>query len=456
MEKYTACLIVIGDEILRGQVIDLNTSYLAKNLRKAGIKLCKVTVIPDNVSDIADEIQKSFERFTNVFTSGGVGPTHDDVTYEAVAKAFDLKIEQNQELTGLYTRLLSGKPDIARLALAPSTSEIVYVQSNETYAVIKVKNVYVLPGSPKYFQPAVDTIIPKLEGSTPLCFEYIDVHQCELSIIEVLDEQAARWKNKVNIGSYPQQSQQPLTRITLEGSKEDVALARAEIMSSLKDSSVVFGLEQAKSIMLDEDKHVKQALDVLEECYDRFQAKEIFISFNGGKDGTVVLHLAATVAKLRNASSLICLYVTNDTFSEVDEFVEQAASYYGLTLVRKDGSIRSSVERLLEEKPNLKASLMGVRKGDPGSEKLSFFSITDPGWPSLTRVNPILNWSYNQVWKFLLKYNVPYCKLYDQGYTSIGTKSTTLPNPLLKDPNSPSYLPAYVLVDDSTERNGRE
>lgn len=118
--------------------------------------------------------------------------------------------------------------------------------------------------------------------------------------------------------------------------------------------------------------------------------------------------------------------------------------------------MRQALCSLLNEKANLKASLMGMRKGDPGTEYLEAFTPTDPSWPNLIRVNPILNWSYDQVWKFLLKYNVPYCPLYDQGYTSLGTKSTTVPNPRLKDPNNSSlYRPAYTLTDESAERQGR-
>jgi len=99
---------------------------------------------------------------------------------------------------------------------------------------------------------------------------------------------------------------------------------------------------------------------------------------------------------------------------------------------------------------------MGMRRGDPGSQNLEPFTLTDPNWPQLMRVNPILEWSYSQVWAFLLKHNVPYCSLYDQGYTSIGSRSTTTRNSLLKDPNNPSlYLPAYTLIDKSAEREGR-
>lgn len=136
--------------------------------------------------------------------------------------------------------------------------------------------------------------------------------------------------------------------------------------------------------------------------------------------------------------------------------MEKAAQYYNIKLLKIKKPIKSALNELLLVDNNLKACLMGVRRGDPGTDRVESFMNTDPGWPKLMRVNLILDWTYNQVWEFLLKHNVPYCSLYDQGYTSLGDKNNTFPNELLKNPNDPlQYLPAYKLVDDTTERNGR-
>ena len=157
----------------------------------------------------------------------------------------------------------------------------------------------------------------------------------------------------------------------------------------------------------------------------RYKAEDVFLSFNGGKDCTVVLHLVATFARLRNLDLPMCLYVSGDAFPEVrlqylksdiylnykvqiivtdeesilqvEEFVRSAAVYYGFELIYREGPIRDALAAVLEQRPNLKACLLGTRKGDPGAHSLERFTLTDPGWPKLMRVCPILHWSYSQV-----------------------------------------------------------
>ena len=89
VKKPSAGIIIIGDEILKGQTQDTNTHFLAQNLKSNGIQLKRVVVIPDEIQTIADEVKTFSDKFDFVLTSGGVGPTHDDVTYEGVAKAFE-------------------------------------------------------------------------------------------------------------------------------------------------------------------------------------------------------------------------------------------------------------------------------------------------------------------------------------------------------------------------------
>ncbi|KAJ8683224.1 hypothetical protein QAD02_019016 [Eretmocerus hayati] len=486
-EKNVATVIVIGDEILRGQVQDTNKIYLAKKLLNIGIKIQRVVVIPDEVDLIAKEVSEASINYPLVFTSGGVGPTHDDVTYEGVAKGLGLDLKENEELLHCLRKLFPDKPESRRLATVPDPCELIYVESpdsdastfptstRDTFTIVKVRNVYILPGSPRYFRSSVDAIINgnHLEHGTTLHRDTLELLLDEFSFVKELDEVAKRWHGLVNIGSYPQESQSstesgdkiPLTYITLEGlNPQDVEKAKKDILEKLtnrlKAMPILRGLDEAAAKAISEDAkdkaYLAESFAVMAQCYDRYKANEVFLSFNGGKDCTVVLHLAVAFARLHNLELPTCLYVTGDAFPEVEEFVEKAASYYGLELVRRDGSIRDALESLLKEKPELKACLLGTRKNDPGAHSLEPFAPTDEGWPHIMRVSPILHWSYSQVWQFLLNHQVPYCSLYDEGYTSLGSKDTTMKNPLLQDPNdSTKYLPAHTLADDSTERHGR-
>lgn len=148
---------------------------------------------------------------------------------------------------------------------------------SETFPIISVKNVYVLPGSPKYFEPATDTIIPRLKACTPLYFEYIDIKLNELSIVNVLDRQVQRWNGKVKIGSYPQSEPHIFTRITLEGSEEMVAEAKDELLYYLPIQKIINPNHKFSSLQMNailengkDETHVKYALDILNECFDRY------------------------------------------------------------------------------------------------------------------------------------------------------------------------------------------
>lgn len=100
------------------------------------------------------------------------------------------------------------------------------------------------------------------------------------------------------------------------------------------------------------------------------------------------------------------------------------------------------------------AFVMGTRRNDPFAKELEHFSPSSPDWPPFMRVNPIIDWRYAEVWQFLRGFGIPYCVLYDHGYTSIGSVQTTAPNPELKTADG-TYRPAWELQDAALEREGR-
>lgn len=226
-----------------------------------------------------------------------------------------------------------------------------------------------------------------------------------------------------------------------------------------------------------ENKHVVDSLNVIEEALNRYGLEGICLSFNGGKDCTVLLHLTQyaihrwhrskehsnmAAANAKGKVKLTAHYCRlPNGFPEMDEFVHETVQRYDLELVISENrDMKSAIADLLAQYPRLQAFLLGSRTSDfPCHIQMKPFQMTDPHWPQVMRISPLLQWTYAQVWHFLRNLNVPYCCLYDRGYTSIGSKLNTHPNPKLlsssKNGETATYLPAYMLEDENEERQGR-
>ncbi|KAJ2305265.1 FAD1 flavin adenine dinucleotide synthetase, partial [Coemansia sp. RSA 2611] len=205
---------------------------------------------------------------------------------------------------------------------------------------------------------------------------------------------------------------------------------------------------------------VAAALGVIEEAVERYGAEHVALSFNGGKDCTALMHLVRAALHRHEtrhgiaSRPLVSLYVLyKRSFYEIDEFVKQSVRRYRLDLVEKSGPMKSGLESFKADHSQIKAIFVGTRKDDPYSSQLSSFSPTDSDWPQFMRVNPVLDWTFEDIWRYIHEDGVPYCCLYDQGYTSLGAVDTTTKNPaLLKDGK---YQPAWSLAEGCLERSGR-
>lgn len=214
---------------------------------------------------------------------------------------------------------------------------------------------------------------------------------------------------------------------------------------------------------------------------------ELSLAYNGGKDCLVllILYLFALhkrgLAQVSNPSSKIdtavqCCYIQDaHPFPEVEEFVAKSIKIYSLALLEYAKPMKAAFHDYLQDAPSVKAILVGTRRTDPHGEHLKHFDPTDKGWPVFVRVHPVIDWHYVDIWTFIRYLNIPYCVLYDMGYTSLGGTTDTHPNPALarqasaqqvpqnKDMNGatngvakPKFRPAYELVDDYEERLGRD
>lgn len=213
------------------------------------------------------------------------------------------------------------------------------------------------------------------------------------------------------------------------------------------------------------NKHVQESLDIIEKSLIRYSVQRTCISFNGGKDCTALLHLLHSAAnKLvsnNNGEQLTAFYAQlPNHFDEESKFVDEVVRCYNLKLLRfTSNSLKESLFQLQSDAPHIEAIFIGTRSDDlkPGT-KIEAFAPTDKDWPKFMRINPILNWSYTQIWDFIKELDVPYCDLYNQGYSSLGTKTDTKKNSSLLKYNEngePYYLPAWSLTEFHEERSSR-
>jgi molybdenum cofactor synthesis domain-containing protein len=152
-EIRTAGLIIIGNEILSGKVQDANSYFLARELRMLGVSLMRISVISDDVDGIGSEARDFSERFDHVFTSGGVGPTHDDMTMAGIAKGFGVNLVRNELLEKKFRARYGDAMNQAVLKMAeiPEGAEVIELGSN-SFPLVVFRNIYIFPGIPKYLQ----------------------------------------------------------------------------------------------------------------------------------------------------------------------------------------------------------------------------------------------------------------------------------------------------------------
>ena len=203
---FDAAVVIIGNEILSGRTQDLNSNYLAKKLSLAGIKLLEVRIIPDDEKVIVSTVNLLRVKYSYIFTSGGIGPTHDDITAESIAKAFGVSLKINEAAVKiLATNYSRGALDLtpARLRMARVPEGATLIDNPISKAPgFKIDNVFVLAGIPKIFQGMVRSLLPTLNGGDPILSVSVIISKVESEIAEDLTKIAEKFED-VSIGSYP-------------------------------------------------------------------------------------------------------------------------------------------------------------------------------------------------------------------------------------------------------------
>jgi molybdenum cofactor synthesis domain-containing protein len=236
----TAAIIVIGNEILSGKVIDTNAAFLARELRDLGVALRRIVVIPDEIDVIADTVREYQPAFDVVFSSGGVGPTHDDVTIEGIARGLGRPVVRNAYLERKMAEFFGAPLSPARLKMteAPEGAELIF-GGQLNFPTMCVGNIYILPGIPELFRDKFLAIKHRFAGA-PYYLRVLYTREVESAIAEFLNQTLALFP-ELQLGSYPKLNEPEYrVRITLESKDADyVERALAHLIGLLPPATVV-------------------------------------------------------------------------------------------------------------------------------------------------------------------------------------------------------------------------
>jgi molybdenum cofactor synthesis domain-containing protein len=231
----TAAALVIGDEILSGKVVEANVVSLARMLRGLGVLLRRVVVVMDDVDTIAHEVRVLSSTHDWLFTSGGVGPTHDDVTVEAVAKAFGARVVSSPQMEAMLRahykeRCTHGH---LRMALMPEGARL-EVTSEITWPTIRLRNTWLLPGIPEAFRMKLPVVAAGIGATGPTFVSHTVYVKMDEGVLKPLLDRVVGQFPDVSVGSYPKWLEAGYkTKLTFDGRDEVRVLAARDALVAL-------------------------------------------------------------------------------------------------------------------------------------------------------------------------------------------------------------------------------
>ncbi len=240
MTQPTAAVLIIGDEILSGRTRDINMYHVAGELTRAGIDLKEARVVSDDKDAIISAVRELSEKYTHVFTSGGIGPTHDDITADCVAEAFSRSIDIRDDarlLLKAYYDEAGKELNEARLRMARIPDGAQLIDNPVSIAPgFSVENVHVMAGVPKIFAAMLEGLLPKLNSGTAVISKTLRVDLPESTVANPLGAIAAKYVD-LSLGSYPFEENGAYgTNLVIRGRDED------QIQQALVDLKTAFKL----------------------------------------------------------------------------------------------------------------------------------------------------------------------------------------------------------------------
>jgi molybdenum cofactor synthesis domain-containing protein len=243
MAERTCAMVVVGNEILSGKVQDSNAYFAARELRKLGVALNRIAVVPDEIPSIADEVAHCAKTFEFVLTSGGVGPTHDDITIEAVAVAFGRKVVIDPELKRIVEQHFPDGINAAGLKMCEVPEGAVLISAGDLrFPTVQLENVYILPGIPQIFETKLAALAGRF-ATDPYFIKAIYLNSGESLIAEHLNS-CLKLYPELLLGSYPRLGHAEYrVKLTLESKDKDYLKGAFDCLIGLLPGAVVVKTE---------------------------------------------------------------------------------------------------------------------------------------------------------------------------------------------------------------------
>lgn len=204
-KNLTASILIIGNEILSGRTQDSNAMWIATKLAEHGISVTEIRVIPDIEDNIISAVHEMREKVGYLFTTGGIGPTHDDITSGSIAKAFGVPYEINTEAREILLKYYKSESELtpARMRMAHIPRGAKLIENPVSGAPgFQIENVYVMAGVPRIMQAMLDGILPTMQSGIPILSNTVTCDLPESKIAETLGNIQKQYE-MIDIGSYP-------------------------------------------------------------------------------------------------------------------------------------------------------------------------------------------------------------------------------------------------------------
>tara|TARA_B100000965_G_scaffold384015_1_gene383822 strand:+ start:196 stop:951 length:756 start_codon:yes stop_codon:yes gene_type:complete len=241
-KKINAAIIIIGNEILSGRTQDINVMNLSKWLNELGVKVEEVRIVPDNETAIIHTVNFLRKRFHYIFTTGGIGPTHDDITAKTIAKAFKLKYGKHKDAYKILEDYYGSKnfsDGRKKMAMMPTKASLILNPSSGAPGFI-VDNVYCLPGVPSILKSMLGGLNNKIKGGKKIISRTISAQTVESEIAKSLEKVQNKFK-KIDIGSYPffRLGKIGVSIVIRSYDKKKIDVCYKEIVSFLKKKKII-------------------------------------------------------------------------------------------------------------------------------------------------------------------------------------------------------------------------